>query len=235
MQLFAFILYNIYVLVKKEVQNMANSTIRKSVKYFIKKLHPRIVEYKKNEIIPNSNLDIIEFGYILEGMVYLCAENQDYERNILCIFQEDECCSSALLFPSNAAASYLITKQPTKIAFFQADELTSWLLKQPLETYQFIFALKERLEENLLIKNYILHQKTLRNKLICYFKKLSVRQNSRNIKLPIPYSDLADYLAVDRSALMKEISKMKKEQLISGKNHSLTLEDSLFQEHGHEL
>lgn len=214
---------------------MANSTIRKSVKYFIKKLHPRIIEYKKNEIIPRSNMDIIEFGYILEGMVYLCAENQDYERNILCIFQEDECCSSALLFPSNATASYLITKRPTKIAFFQADELTNWLLKQPLETYQFISALKERLEENLLIKNYILHQKSLRNKLICYFKKQSARQNSRDIKLPIPYSDLADYLAIDRSAMMKEISKMKKEQLIIGKNHTLTLEDSLFQEQEQEL
>ena len=209
---------------------MAVPTIRKFASSFIEKLNPRIVEYKKNEII-SSNQDSIEFSYILEGMVYLCTENQDYERNILCIFQEDECCSSALLFPTNATASYLITKKPTKIAFFQADELTNYLTKQPIETYQFILSLKERLEENLLLKNYMMHQKTLRNKLICYFKMQSTRQNTRSLKLFLPYSDLAAYLAVNRSALMKEIAKMKEEQLISGKNHTLILEDLLFQEH----
>ena len=209
---------------------MADSTIRKMITSFIKKLHPRVVEYKKNEMILRSTQDSLEIGCVLDGMVYLCAEDQDYERHILCILREGECFSSTLLLPSNVTASYLITKYPTRIAFFQGDELTNQLNKQPQETYEFVCAMREQLEKNLLAQSYILHQKTLRNKLTCYFKKESAYQNSRNLKLPIPYSDLADYLGVDRSALMKEISKMKEEQLISGKNHTLVLDATLFHE-----
>ena len=48
-------------------------------------------------------------------------------------------------------------------------------------------------------------------------------QGSEIIELPFPYADLADYLAVDRTSMMKEIGKMKKEGLLAGKNHRLTL------------
>lgn len=209
---------------------MADSTIRENIKSFINHLHPRIVEYKKNEIILRTNQDSREIGCVLEGTVYLCAEDQNYERNILCILREGNCFSKALLLPSDTAASYLITKYPTRIAYFQREELVNWHRKHPFETDDFVSLMRNQLEKDLLSQNYILHQKTLRRKLICYLKKESDDQNSRNLTIPIPFSDLADYLGVDRSALMKEIAKMKEEQLITGKNHGLTLHASLFHE-----
>ena len=46
---------------------------------------------------------------------------------------------------------------------------------------------------------------------------------SSEINLPVSLSDLADYLSVDRSAMMREMKKMKQEEMISAKGSKITL------------
>ena len=43
--------------------------------------------------------------------------------------------------------------------------------------------------------------------------------------IPVSLSDLADYLSVDRSAMMREIKKMKNENIIIAKGCKITLSD----------
>ena len=209
---------------------MASSTIRKLITNFVDNSNPRIVDFKKNEMILRQNEDNRDIGFVLDGIVYLCAENQDYERNILCILRQGDCFSRFMLLPSDHAPSYLIAKCQTRIVFFQREELEQWQDKHSSQTENFISSVNEQLQRDILTQTYILHQKTLRKKLICYFKNESDYQNSRNLTLPVPYSDLADYLAVDRSAMMKEIAKMKRDNLIAGQNRTLFLLAPLFHE-----
>lgn len=209
---------------------MADSTIRNDIKIFVENLNARLAEYKKNEMIPQQNPDSHEIGCILKGTVFLCAEDQDYARNILRILREGCCFSPTPLLSCDATAGYLIAKHPTQIAYFQGEKLLERYRQNPQETNLFLSALKQQSEQELLSQNYILHQRTLRNKLICYFRREAEYQNSRTLTLTIPYSDLADYLGVDRSAMMKELARMKEEQLVSGKNHLLTLHAALFPE-----
>ena len=69
----------------------------------------------------------------------------------------------------------------------------------------------------------ILTNKTIRNKLLAYFKIMSRKNNSRVIYLPYNYTDLADYLAIDRSAMYRELKNLKEEGLIEVKNKRITL------------
>ena len=89
---------------------MASSTIRKLITNFVDNSNPRIVDFKKNEMILRQNEDNRDIGFVLDGIVYLCAENQDYERNILCILRQGDCFSRFMLLPSDHAPSYLIAK-----------------------------------------------------------------------------------------------------------------------------
>ncbi len=57
----------------------------------------------------------------------------------------------------------------------------------------------------------VLSQRTVRQKLLTYFELLCRYAPGR---LPMSYSALADYLSVDRSAMMREIKKMKEEGLV---------------------
>lgn len=69
----------------------------------------------------------------------------------------------------------------------------------------------------------ILTRKTIRNKLLEYFDIQFKKNNSRNIYLPVSFTELADYLAVDRSAMSREIKYLKEEGLISTTGKRITL------------
>ena len=63
----------------------------------------------------------------------------------------------------------------------------------------------------------ILTKKNIRDKLLTYFNIISTRQFSKTFTLPFTLTDLADYLSVDRSAMMRELSHLKKEGFIEKK------------------
>lgn len=76
---------------------------------------------------------------------------------------------------------------------------------------------------NLTEKVDILSHRTTREKLLCYFRTQQVRSNNQSFKLPFSYSSLANYLCVDRSAMMREMKKMREEELISVNGKDIVL------------
>lgn len=78
----------------------------------------------------------------------------------------------------------------------------------------------------------ILTQRTLRQKLMTYFTTLARQRNdeaveenedSPTITLPMSYAALAEYLCVDRSAMMRELKSMRKDGLITTDRRTITL------------
>jgi CRP-like cAMP-binding protein len=69
----------------------------------------------------------------------------------------------------------------------------------------------------------ILTEKTIRDKLLKYFGYLSKKQITKAIVIPFTLSDLSDYLAVDRSAMMREIKNLNDDGLISSKGRYINL------------
>lgn len=69
----------------------------------------------------------------------------------------------------------------------------------------------------------IISNKTIRNKLLNYFKLLSKKYNSNIIYLPFNFTNLANYLCVDRSAMNRELKNLKEEKLIEIKGKRIKL------------
>lgn len=72
----------------------------------------------------------------------------------------------------------------------------------------------------------ILSQRSIRNKLYAYFNsevQNEIQDKQANGVINFSYSDLADYLCVDRSAMMRELKKMRDDGIvqIDGKNFAL--------------
>ena len=63
----------------------------------------------------------------------------------------------------------------------------------------------------------------IREKLLCFFEQLADEHGSRTFPLPFSLSMLADYISADRSAMMREMRKMREEDLISTEGRSVTL------------
>lgn len=60
----------------------------------------------------------------------------------------------------------------------------------------------------------ILSCRTIREKLLAYFTLLSMRAGNERFDLPFSFASLAEYLCVDRSAMMRELKKLKDDGLV---------------------
>ena len=92
----------------------------------------------------------------------------------------------------------------------------------------------DELKENLsylIIKNTvklntrieILTKKSIRDRLLTYFNIVASKNFTKTIKLDISLTDLADYLCVDRSAMMREISHLKEDGIIEKNGKKITI------------
>ena len=69
----------------------------------------------------------------------------------------------------------------------------------------------------------ILSKRTIREKLLSYFSILSTTSSSKTVVLPFSLTNLADYLSVDRSAMMREIKNLITEGFISKNKNKIKI------------
>jgi len=69
----------------------------------------------------------------------------------------------------------------------------------------------------------VLSCRSIRDKLLCYFRLRSQETGSETFQLPFTLSALADYISTDRSAMMRELKKMKEAGLVAMEGRRVTL------------
>ena len=176
------------------------------------------------EILPTiKNENII--GIILDG--YAQILNIEYNGNE--IITENLYKNS--IFGSNISLTnsenyQIIARQETTVLVIDYDKLIN--PKNLVHNYFNIFLrnlfdiinIKFK-EKNERIK--ILEKKQIRDKLLEYFEMENKKSRLRSIYIPFSFKDLADYLAVNRSAMFRELKHLKDEKLIEIKNRRITL------------
>ena len=69
----------------------------------------------------------------------------------------------------------------------------------------------------------VLSRRSIREKLLCYFDQLARREKSETVTLPFSLSALAEYISADRSAMMRELKKLKEEGVVQTENRRVTI------------
>lgn len=69
----------------------------------------------------------------------------------------------------------------------------------------------------------ILSKRTIREKLLTYFNIITTKTINKSFTLPFSLTDLADYLSVDRSAMMRELGYLRKDNIIEKNGNKITL------------
>ncbi|MFT4143952.1 MAG: Crp/Fnr family transcriptional regulator [Mobilitalea sp.] len=176
--------------------------------------------FNKNEIILNPSADKNTMGIMSGGMAYLATINLNYQKRILDYYETNDifCHQMILGLGSNSYSIYAKTK--CSVAFLDYREFLK-------ENNGALMKLHEGLIINSAIRNLqhieILSQLTIRHKLLAYFDYRKKGNDTNTFVLPISLSELADYLAVDRSAMMRELGKMREEKLIMSAGRKITL------------
>ena len=69
----------------------------------------------------------------------------------------------------------------------------------------------------------LLSKRTTREKLLSYFNIISSQKLTKSFILPFSLTDLADFLSVDRSAMMRELKLLKDDNFIKKEGNRITL------------
>ena len=178
--------------------------------------------YKKNDIILAENTKIEYFGIITNGKIAL--SNFDYfgNRNILNVFEKEDSFAEALVSLEIQIPHEVISLTDSSVVWIEYKSLSKSLYYQKiLNNLLNIISTK-----NLILnkKLQILSKRTTREKILEYLatqkKLLSI---DSNFEINLNRNEMADYLALDRSNLSRELGKLKKEGIIDFKKNKFKL------------
>ena len=181
--------------------------------------------YQKGVNIAYLFKDKESIGLVLSGSLDIIRIDYNGTRTIIETIYEEEILGTSLT--SLLSNDYeIITREDTKILWLDYNVILG--INDIKYTYynQFIKnLLMIALEKNTLKHERIeiLTQKTIRNKLLEYFRIEALKNRSKIIYLKSTWQDLADYLAIDRCAMTRELKYLKEEGFISVKGRVITL------------
>lgn len=186
--------------------------------------------YPVKSIIYAAGRELFEFGVVLSGSIDIVQTDFWGNENMV-----------ARLFPGQVfAESFALAqsqKLPVSVVANQHSEVLTLNGQSILKTCDSACPHHERLIANLLLilaqKNVYLTEKleivthrTIREKLLAYLSLEAKKAGDTSFTIPYNRQALADYLAVDRSALSRILSDMQKEGLISFSKNHFSLNDA---------
>lgn len=188
-------------------------------------LHTSLRHYEKGEFLHMADAPLEKFGMVLEGSVGVFIDDPDGNRMLMAQVGAGQTFGEAICF--------LRAENPAIYAIANETCLLLWLSPQELFTAA-PSPLCRRLEQNftammaertLAMNDRIqtLSKLTLRDKILTYFTFLSKRSGKRHFSVPFDREDMAAYIGVNRSALSRELSKMKQEGIIDFQKNTFWL------------
>ena len=184
-------------------------------------------DYDKGETIFHAGDVIHNIGLVLTGRVQI--ENDDVWGNKSVMesvgpgfaFAESYAC-----LPGEPLMVSAIAAEPSHILFLDTGRVLTTCPSACTHHNRLIHNLLYIMaKKNLMLTRKIDHmgQRSIREKVMAYLSFESEKQKKKTFGIPFNRQQLADYLAVDRSALSAELSRMKKDGLIEFEKNIFTL------------
>lgn len=186
----------------------------------LKSLGSRRITFRKEHIIISNLVDDDLIGVILSGKASIVNYGYKGNRDIIDNLEYDDVFGKPF-FNINSDV-VVIAATDCEVLFIDYHLLISQGSKYDKINYNINRLLTNKIY-NLYEKIEILSKRTIREKLLTYFNNLSKKYNKKSFNLPITYIELADYLSVDRSAMTREIKKLKDEKIISINGKKITI------------
>ena len=173
-----------------------------------------------------SNVNQGDFIAIIDiGSVQFISTDYDGNKSIIEDITEGGMFGS-LTSPINNEEVSCITKEMTQITYIEYDSITNDEISKADSYILFIKNLIKILSDQVSEKNNrieILTKKTTRDKLLEYFKYQARERGIKTFTIPMTFTELANYLSVDRSAMTREISYLRDDGFIKTNGRKITL------------
>ena len=183
-----------------------------------------ISSFSRGEIIAFEGDHLKHIGIVLSGRVDMVKEDLWGNKTMLLrmgrneIFGETFACGDDSL----STVTFLVSEDATVMFMPFSRVMHSCTMAcgfhhRLIENMVRVIAGKNR---ELMQKLDVVSKRTIREKLLAYLSIQAQQQRQRYFEIPLGRVELAEYLCVDRSALTRELAKMKEDGLIDyDRNH----------------
>ena len=163
---------------------------------------------------------------LLYGEADLIRYDYNGNKTIIGQFSNNDIFGEAF-YPANTNNElFVLAKKNCEVLFFNYNDVlekckSNCKFHEELSSKLHMLIMKRIINLNTRVE--LLTKKNIRDKLLSYFNLLSSKKLSKTFTIPLSLTDLADYLSVDRSAMMRELSHLKEEGFIEKNGHKIKL------------
>ena len=192
-------------------------------------LHAVEKKYKKDDIIMSAGDMTETMGLVISGSVTVESNDIWGNRTILShvgtggFFAE-----TYALLDDEVMLVDVRANENCRILFFRIGSLSKLNNHKDIWVNKLIFNLLQiSAHKNLTLSLRSFHTapKTVRGRIMAYLNSVSLQNHSAEFDIPFNRQQMADYLSLDRTALSKELGRMRNEGVISfRKNHFKIIE-----------
>ncbi|MCQ2513465.1 MAG: Crp/Fnr family transcriptional regulator [Ruminococcus sp.] len=186
-------------------------------------LSPVQRKFKRGETISICRPSDDTIGIVTSGTAYLITINNEGQRRILEYYQRGNAFGGHFVPFTDSRECYLTAKTECCVDFVRYSKMIACnnpnITRYGNITNHFVSSNIKKA----LIHSDVLCQQSLRNKILTFFDYLSSNKNSKSFTIPLTLSDMAEYLSVDRSAMMREIKKLNDEGVIKSERRKVTI------------
>ena len=182
--------------------------------------------FEKNEVITTYIQKRNQFCILADGNADLVRYDLNGNRTIVEHFSKNDIFGEVFYTVTTNNELLVEARSKCTILIYTYDDIHN----KCRNNCKFHQTLSENLPELILSKVTTLNtrielltKRSIRDKLIGYFSLLSTRSLNKSFTLPFSLTDLADYLSVDRSAMMREIKLLKEDGFIEKNGDRITL------------
>lgn len=186
-----------------------------------------ITKYPKNKTIILAGEEITSLGIVLSGSVQIVRDDILGNRTLVAGLSEGD------IFAESLACAG-VKESPVSVYANEASTVLWISIKRIITTCSNVCSFHTRLITNLLNllanKNLYLNQKmeflskrSIREKILSYLAFQKEITKTSSFLVPLNRNEMADYLCVDRSAMSRELSKLRDEGIIEYKKNKFNL------------
>ena len=209
---------------------------REEISEVLQRFHALIKHFPKSDYIYLAGDCVENLCVVLEGTVQMIKEDIWGEKSIIANLGAGSVFAENFLgkLGDRSVVSYFVASDseilmlPLGRALYDASAPSKASQRLMCNIVSVLADNNTRLIE----KTEILCKKTLRSKILAYLEQEARNNACRQITIPFNRTDLANYLDADRSALTRELARMREEGLIDYNKNTFTI---LASEHSESL
>lgn len=197
------------------IHNFEKSCIKTQIKIF-----------KKNETITTYLVNRSRLCILINGKADLIRYDLNGNKTIVEQFTKNSLFGEIFYHINNNNELFVIAKDDCKVLFFDYNNFYEKCRNKCPFHDELIYMLPNLILNKISELNShleLLSKRTTREKILLFFNNMAIKNLNKTFTIPFSLTDLADYLGVDRSAMMRELKQLKEEKVIKKEGNLITL------------